>query len=87
MTGTIKSIAIRGVYNSGTLIYGETPLDKPSWSISGSRGDFVISNLNRAVSAGVADMEITDHILTKLLSGLSWPQGEIITYKISTTSI
>lgn len=115
-TGTIKSIAIRGVYNSGILIYGESPLDKPSWSISGSKGDFVISNLNRAVSAGVADMEITDqnqifmmipqnplpsgarleivfndgitdHILTKPLSGLSWPQGEIITYKISTTSI
>lgn len=114
--GIIKSISIKGVYTSATLVYGETPSERPHWDETSysSKGDFTLT-LNKPVSAGIEGVNITgddqifmmlphkvlptgaaleivfndgsmDRTLTKKIDGLVWPQGEIITYKISTTS-
>lgn len=113
--GMIKSIRIRGIYNTGTLVYGETPTAKSTWYLGETKGDFTLNDLNKAVDAGSENVSITnqdqyfmllpqtlpsgaaleivffdgtkDHVLTKLIEGQTWPQGEIVTYKISTTSI
>lgn len=114
--GTIKSVSIKGVYTSATLIYGASPSERPHWDETSysSKGDFTLT-LNKPVSAGIEGVNITgddqifmmlphkvlptgaaleivfndgsmDRVLTKKIDGLVWPQGEIITYKISTTS-
>lgn len=112
--GTIKSIAIKGVYSKGRLQYGDTPSATPSWTIEGTKADFSITGMEKTVEDGVAGQKITsedqtfmmipqtlpsgatleivfddgseERLLTRPMSGLKWPQGEIITYKISTTS-
>lgn len=114
--GIIKSISIKGVYTSATLVYGDGPSERPHWDETSykSKGDFTVS-LNKYVTSGVEGVPITgddqifmmlphkvlptgaaleiifndgtmDRTLTKKIDGLAWPQGEIITYKISTTS-
>jgi hypothetical protein len=113
--GLVKSIKVKGVYNAGTLVYGETPTAKSTWYLDETKGDFTLQDLNKAVDAGVENVSITNqdqyfmllpqvlpsgatleivffdgtknHTLTTPIEGQTWPQGEIVTYKISTTSI
>ena len=71
--GTIRSIAVKGVYTKGTCRIG----DAPAWSNLSGAGNFALNDLNKWVD-GTKDASITTAAQTFMMIPQTLPAGAVI---------